>query len=118
MFKFEQLISPDNHTAIWSCDYTLEEYLHHLAYTGVTKDSTFNGLTAKWVNEFDWSEKYYIETVTLIYEFSTDDEVVYLAIGGTYGSLNGLEMDDDYVEVFPKQVMTTIYTTIDGVSVL
>jgi hypothetical protein len=117
MFKFEQLISPGNHTAIWSCDYTLQEYIHHLAYTGVNADSTFNGLTVKWVNEFDWSENLF-EKVTMLYECSTANEVVYLAICGTYGSLHGLEMDDDYVEVFPKQVMTTIYTTIDGVSVL
>jgi hypothetical protein len=92
-------------------------YLHHLAYAGITKDSTFNGLTVKWVNEFDWSEQLF-ESVRIIYEFSTTNEVIYLAIGGAYGSLNGLEMDDDYIEVFPKQITKTIYTAIDGVAVL
>jgi hypothetical protein len=117
MFKFESLISPDNHSSIWSYDYTLQEYLNLLAYSGLTEDSTFGGLTVKWVNEFEWEENSF-ESVTLIYEFSTTNEVVYLAITGAYGSLNGLEIDDGYVEVFSKQVTKTIYTTIDGVAVL
>lgn len=118
MYKFENLISPDNHSEEWTYDYSLQEYLYYLSYRGLTSDCTFNGLTVTWVNEFDWSEKQYGSPVTMIYKFSITADDVYLVIGGTYSSLDGLEIDNGYAEVFPKQITTTIYTTIDGVPIV
>ena len=122
MFKFEKLISQENTNGDHrnSHAYTLNSYLEYLAYGGYTTNSMFVGLDVTLINDIDyWSVDMLNgnKPITLIYEFKTSEEAIYLAMSGVYTSINGLEMDDGFTEVFPKQVRTTIYTDIDGVEV-